>query len=118
MVQHVENPDVEQGELMRLGQPAIERRIQAQGGIQEVLPRLLLGDVEPGHLAGCPAGNQGGHHVMLCDTAALEQTKMQVVAWRACTPSSSNPPINCPGSKSRMSTQARTRCWSRSARPA
>ena len=43
---------------------------------------------------------------------------MQVVAWRACTPSSSNPPINSPGSKSRMSPRAAERCWSRSARPA
>src|SRR5271170_5878727 len=60
---------------MRLAQSTIERRVQAQGGVQEVLPGFLLGDVEPRHVAACPAGNQGGHHVMLCDTAALEQTK-------------------------------------------
>src|SRR6202020_441009 len=42
VVERVEDPDVEQRKLVQLGESTIERRIQPQGGIQEVLPRLLL----------------------------------------------------------------------------
>lgn len=48
LVQDVQHPQVNDGELVRFGQPAIHRGVKAQRGVQEVLPRLLFGDVQSG----------------------------------------------------------------------
>ena len=43
---------------MGLKQCPIQYRIRVYGGRQEILPRLLFGDIQPGNITGAPAADK------------------------------------------------------------
>ena len=54
MIQDVEQPHVGEGQFVRVGEPAVHRGVQPQGGVEEVLPGALFGDVQTRHAACGP----------------------------------------------------------------
>ena len=67
MVENLQEANIDEGQLVIVHQLAIQRAVEAQRGIEKVLPGPLFGDVEAGHLTGGAPRNHASHGAMLGD---------------------------------------------------
>ena len=76
-VQDLQQSHIHEAQLVLIGETPIQRSVQPQGSLEEVLPGPLFGDVQARHFTCCPPRNNPAHGLIVGDERPVQGPKLR-----------------------------------------